>query len=96
MGIARSSYLFREKESPPDKIQLWAFSLEPTACRFDAGDRVRLEIASSAFPLYDKNPGSDVPACRASFWDWRRSRQTVYHDSAYSSALELPISEAGE
>jgi len=96
MGIARSNYLVREKGHSPDKIQPWAFSLEPTACRFDAGDRVRLEIASSAFPLYDKNPGSDVPACRATSWDWRRSRQTVYHDPAYPSTLELPISEANE
>ena len=30
----------------------------PPRAAFAAGDRIRLEIASSAFPLYDRNPGS--------------------------------------
>ena len=30
--------------------------LEPTSCRFEAGDRIRLEIASSAFPLSTATP----------------------------------------
>ena len=96
MGIARSSYLFSEMKYAADKIQLWDFFLEPTSCRFDSGDRVRLEIASSAFPLYDRNPGSDAPSCRATSWDWRRSTQFVYHGGKYPSALYLPASEAAE
>ncbi len=58
IGIARSSRLFAETGYAADKIHLWHFLLEPTSCRFDAGDRIRLEIASSAFPLYDRNPGT--------------------------------------
>ena len=60
------------------------------------GDRIRLEIASSAFPLYDRNPGSDVPSCRATSWDWRRSTQIVYPRTRVPSALYLPVSEAPE
>jgi len=96
IGIARSSYLFRETGYSADKIHLWHFQLEPTSCLFAAGERIRVEIASSAFPLYDRNPGTAVPSCRATSWDWRRSTQLVYHDAEHWSALHLPVIEAGE
>jgi putative CocE/NonD family hydrolase len=90
IGIARSTYLFPEGFAP-DTVHCWQFDLEPISCRFDAGDRIRLEIASSAFPLYDRNPGTDVPSPRATSWDWQRSTQLVYHDLARPSALRLPL-----
>jgi putative CocE/NonD family hydrolase len=96
IGIARSNRLFAETKYTADKIHRWDFSLEPTSCRFARGDRIRLEIASSAFPLYDRNPGSDVPSCRATSWDWRRSTQSVFHGRVCPSALYLPASEAPE
>ncbi len=93
IGIARSSWLFAETGYSTDKVHEWKFDLAPTSCRFAAGDRIRLEIASSAFPLYDRNPGTDGPSSRATSWDWRRSTQMVYHDNAHRSALYLPVSE---
>ncbi len=96
IGIARSSRLFAKTEYAADKIHRWDFPLEPTSCRFEKGDRIRLEISGSAFPLYDRNPGSDVPACRATSWDWRRSTQFVFHGRECPSALYLPASEAPE
>ncbi len=93
IGIARSSFLFAKSGYAADKIHHWQFDLEPTSCAFAAGDRIRLEIASSAFPLYDRNPGSGVPSPRATSWDWRRSTQIVRHSSAHPSALYLPVSE---
>jgi uncharacterized protein len=94
MGIARSSFLFAKSGYAAGKIHRWQFDLEPTSCGFAAGDRIRLEIASSAFPLYDRNPGSDVPSPRATSWDWRRSTQLVHHTSDHPSGLYLPLSEA--
>ena len=94
VGIARSGYLFRETGYSADKIHSWHFFLEPTSCLFAAGENIRLEIASSAFPLYDRNPGSAVPSCRATSWDWWRSTQFVYHDAKHWSALHLPVIEA--
>jgi uncharacterized protein len=93
IGIARSSWLFRDANYSADKIHRWEFSLEPTSCRFEAGDRIRLEIASSAFPLYDRNPGGEVASCRATSWDWRRSTQMIYHDRERPSALYLTTTE---
>jgi putative CocE/NonD family hydrolase len=96
IGIARSNHLFKETKYTADKIYRWDFSLGPTSCRFSKDDRIRLEIASSAFPLFDRNPGSDVPSCQATSWDWRRSTQSVFHGRVCPSALYLPASEAPE
>ena len=94
IGAARSSHLFAETKYAADKIHRWDFALDPTSCFFGEGDRIRLEIASSAFPLFDRNPGSDVPSSRATSWDWRRSTQLVFHGRVCPSALYLPVSEA--
>jgi uncharacterized protein len=94
MGIARSSWLFRDSLYKARELRAWNFELEPTACLFKAGDRIRLEIASSAFPLFDKNPGSELAACRATSWDWRRSTQSVFHDRERPAALHLPVKKA--
>lgn len=93
IGIARSSWLFADGGYTADAIHRWQFELAPTSCFFGEGDRIRLEIASSAFPLYDRNPGSDTPSCCATSWDWRRSTQIVHHDANHPSALYLPICE---
>jgi uncharacterized protein len=94
IGIARSSFLFAKTGYAEDAVHHWEFDLEPTSCLFAAGEKIRLEIASSAFPLYDRNPGSAVPSCRATSWDWQRSTQFVYHDSKHPAALRLPVAEA--
>jgi putative CocE/NonD family hydrolase len=90
IGTARSSFLFADAFQP-DAVHCWCFDLEPTSCCFDAGDRIRLEIASSAFPLYDRNPGNSVLSPLATSWDWKRSTQSIYHDPARPSALRLPL-----
>jgi len=94
IGIARSGWLFRERGYTADKVYLWNFLLESISCCFAQGDRIRLEIASSAFPLYDRNPGTEVPSCRATSWDWQRSTQIVYHDRERPAALYLSVSES--
>jgi uncharacterized protein len=94
MGVARSSYLFRETTYKAGEVHRWEFALEPIACLFDVGDAIRLEIASSAFPLYDKNPGNGVAASRATSWDWRRSTQILFHDARQPATLRLPVRSA--
>jgi len=89
--VARSSYLFAEKRYAADAVQCWEFDLDPASCVFFPGERLRLEIASSAFPLYDRNSSTAVPASQACHWNWRRSTQQVLHTAEYPSALHLPI-----
>jgi uncharacterized protein len=96
IGAARSTHLFAGEKYSADKIHRWEFSLEPTSCRFEKGDRIRLEIAGSAFPLFDRNPGGEIASCRATSWDWRRSTEFVFHAPDYPSALYLPATEEPE
>ena len=56
IGIARSTYLFHGSSYAADTVHRWQFMLEPTSCVFFAGESIRLEIAGSAFPLYDRQP----------------------------------------
>jgi putative CocE/NonD family hydrolase len=56
---------------------------------FRPGHRLRVEVSSSNFPRYDRNPntggtfGSDATTIVA--------RQTVFHDAAHPSRLVLPV-----
>jgi len=93
IGIARSTFVFSGRAYSSDAIHLWEFALDPTSCLFALGERIRLEVASSAFPLYDRNPGACINPCRASSWDWRRSTQIIFHDAEHPSALHLPVCE---
>jgi putative CocE/NonD family hydrolase len=91
IGIARSSWLFRDAGYAPDEIHEWEFTLEPVGFVLAAGERLRLEIASSAFPLYDRNPSTSVAPQHADNWTWSRSTQQVLHSPEHPSALYLPL-----
>ena len=90
IGIARSSYLFGA-EYKADTVQRWEFALEPTSTVFAAGERVRLEVAGGAFPLYDRNPSNGTKPSAMSPWNWGRSTHTLYHDEQRPSILQLPV-----
>ncbi len=91
IGIARASWLFVKTTYQPDTIQCWQFSLEPISIVLSAGESLRLEIASSAFPLYDRNPSTNVPPAQADHWNWQRSTQQIAHSEKHPSAIHLPI-----
>lgn len=91
IGIARSSWLFLETGYAADAIHAWEFTLEPIAFMLAPGERLRLEIASSAFPLYDRNPSTAVAPQLADNWNWARSTQRIWHTAEYPSALYLPL-----
>lgn len=91
IGIARSSWLFRESGYCADAVQRWEFTLEPIAVVLEAGEALRLEIASSAFPLYDRDPSTEVAPQMADNWNWGRSTQQILHTSEHPSALHLPV-----
>lgn len=91
IGIARSSWLFTDYAA--DRMQCWQFTLEPTSVVLEPGDALRLEIASCAFPLYDRNSSSAIPPAEAGPWTWQRSTQQLLHSVECPSAVHLPISE---
>jgi putative CocE/NonD family hydrolase len=69
-------------------VRLW-----PTAHRFKAGHRIRVQVASGSFPRYARNPGTGEP--RATATRLVAADQSVYHDPAHPSAITLPVRPAG-
>ena len=65
--------------------------LGPTANRFLAGHRVRLEVSSSNFPRFARNPNNGVLPTEARETDLTPARQAVFHDAARPSRLVLPV-----
>ncbi len=84
LGILRSTHA-------PDTPHLFRFALEPTSCVFFPGDAIRLEIAPSAYPLFDRNPSTAIPPRLASPWNWQRSTHSILHTAGHPSVLVLPI-----
>jgi hypothetical protein len=94
IGIARSSYLFGENYRA-DAVHCWEFSLEATSFELAAGESLRLEIAGSAFPLYDRNPSNATPPELADNWNFERSTHQILHAQDAPSALHLPVIAGG-
>jgi hypothetical protein len=94
IGVARSTFLFGSSTYAADRVHAWEFTLEPVAFVLAAGERLRLEIASSAFPLYDRNPSTAIPPQNADNWNWARSTQQILHSLNYPSAIYLPLTGA--
>ncbi len=84
IGVLRSTHA-------ADTSLLFQVQLDPTSVVFLPGDSIRLEIASSAYPLIDRNSSTAIPPRLASPWNWRRSTQTIHHTPELASALHLPI-----
>jgi uncharacterized protein len=78
------SSLSRADEVTAATVRLW-----PTAYRFRAGHRIRVQVASGSFPRYARNPGTGEP--RATAARLLAADQSVYHDPEHRSAITLPV-----
>jgi predicted acyl esterase len=56
---------------------------------FLASHRIRLDISSSAFPKYDRNPGTGESLGMSAKFE--RSQQRIYHDREHPSHIVLPV-----
>jgi putative CocE/NonD family hydrolase len=64
---------------------------------FLTGHRIMVQIQSSWFPLYDRNPQSFVPNIMlAKPEDYAKATQRIWHTGAQASAIELPVISAGK
>jgi putative CocE/NonD family hydrolase len=74
---------------------LYRFALPTANHVFLPGHRIMVQVQSSWFPLYDRNPQTFVPNI---FWakpgDYRKAEQRIYHkpgDSKLQSFVQLPL-----
>lgn len=96
--IFRGRYLQSfEKPSPmrPDSIHEYRFSLHDVDHVFKAGHTVLVEIQSTWFPLYDRNPQTFVEnIMTARPEDYKPETITIYSDPDHDSNLQLPLMNA--
>jgi hypothetical protein len=80
------------KPITPSKPLLYRFNLPTANHVFLPGHRMMVQIQSSWFPLYDRNPQTFVPNI---FWakpeDFRKAVQRIYHTPGQASFIDLPL-----
>jgi hypothetical protein len=84
--------LEKPKAVAPDKPLLYRFALPTANHVFLPGHRIMVQVQSSWFPLYDRNPQTFVPNI---FWakpeNYKKATQRVYHAPGQESFIELPL-----
>ena len=74
------------------KVEHYAFALPNVDHVFLPGHRIAVQVQSSLFPLYDRNPQSFVPNIfYAKPGDYRKAMQSIYFGGATPSSVMLPV-----
>jgi putative CocE/NonD family hydrolase len=79
------------KPLEPNKITPIRFTLWDRFHTFKKGHRLMVQVQSSLFPLYDRNPQVFMNIHQAKAEDYQSARQTIYRSSKYPSHLVLPL-----
>ena len=75
-----------------DRPLPYRFALPTANHVFLPGHRLMVQVQSSWFPLYDRNPQTFVPSIfRATPGDYRKATQRIYHAAGQASFIELPV-----
>jgi putative CocE/NonD family hydrolase len=81
------------KALAPNKALAYRFGLPTANHVFLPGHRIMVQVQSSWFPLYDRNPQTFVPNIFfAQPGDYKKATQRIYH----SSYVELPLVKAAQ
>lgn len=72
----------------PNEVYEYEIELTGTANVFLPGHRIRIDITSSNFPQFDRNPNTGAPL--GSSAETRVAKQTIYHGGLRASHLVLP------
>ena len=76
----------------PNHVDEYRFSLHAADHTFLKGHRIMVEVQSTWFPLYDRNPQSFVPNIMiAPKKAYKAETMTIYSSPQYPSAIEVPI-----
>jgi putative CocE/NonD family hydrolase len=95
MDILRGRYredLAVAKPIKPNVPLTYRFALPTTDHVFLPGHRIMVQVQSSWFPLYDRNPQTFVPNIFfAKPQDYKKATERVYHAPGKASCVELPV-----
>jgi putative CocE/NonD family hydrolase len=85
-GIVRRNYT----PGAPEEIEV---VLNPTSVVFQAGHRIRIDVSSSNFPRFDRNPNTGEDPATAT--THRRARQVLHSSQQKPSRIVLPVIPRG-
>jgi putative CocE/NonD family hydrolase len=93
-GIVRARY--REgMDAPvpvvPGEVHEYRIDAGATSQVFRAGHRIRVDVAGSNFPWYDRNSGRAKPAGEVVADDFVTATQQVFFGAGRPSAVRLPV-----
>jgi putative CocE/NonD family hydrolase len=91
-GILRARFrngLDKMKLLIPDQVYEYDIELTGTANVFLPGHRIRIDITSSNFPQFDRNPNTGAPL--GSSAEVRTAKQTIHHGGTKLSHVLLPV-----
>jgi uncharacterized protein len=95
MDIFRGRYLHGyDQPEPliPGEVEYYTFDLPMADHVFEKGHRIMVQIQSSWFPMYDRNPQTFVPNIfDAKPSDYRQATQRVFRDARDPSSIVLPV-----
>jgi putative CocE/NonD family hydrolase len=102
LGIAMDIFRGRYRESfetakaiTPNEPLQYKFILPTANHVFEPGHRIMVQIQSSWFPLYDRNPQTFVPNIFfATQADYTKATQRIYHAAGHASFIDLPVAPA--
>jgi uncharacterized protein len=76
----------------PDKPLLYRFGLPTVNHVFEPGHRIMVQVQSSLFPLYDRNPQTFVPNIfDAKPADYQKATERIWHTPGSASFISLPV-----
>lgn len=78
----------------PGEVCELRIDMAATGYEFAAGHRVGVEVSSSAFDRWDRNPNTGHAFGVDTAADLRVAHQTVYHDGERPSRIVLPLAPA--
>jgi putative CocE/NonD family hydrolase len=91
-GVLRARYresLSRPKPLEPGKVYPFEIRLTGTSNVFLKGHRLRVDVTSSHFPEFDRNPNTGEPFGVSTAM--KTAHQTVYHSAPRPSHIVLPV-----
>jgi predicted acyl esterase len=93
---------YRTSFSQPEAIAAsqplaYKFALPNVNHTFQPGHRIMVQVQSTLFPLYDRNPQTFVPNIfHAKDADYTKATQRIWHEPGKSSYISLPITPTSQ
>ena len=93
-GILRAKFrngLSAPEAVAPGDVVEYDIVVGSTSHVFKAGHRIRLQVCSSNYPRFDRNPQQYMAVAQSTEADFRVARQRVLHGGEHASRLVLPV-----